>query len=60
MNRSLGIKLPRGGWLKNLFEDLSFRRRGSQKRFVNRFKSIADYEVVEERNRLLLWTRVEG
>ncbi|XP_018317937.1 trichohyalin-like [Mycetomoellerius zeteki] len=39
------FKLPRGGWLKNPFEDLSFiGRRDSQNpmRFMNRFERIAE------------------
>lgn len=50
-----GIKLPRGGWLKNPFEEISFvgRKDGQNlMRFVNRFERIADYEGVEECDKL--------
>jgi len=50
-----GIKFPRGGWLKNPFEELTFIERKdiqNPMRFVQRLKKIADYEDIEMRDRL--------
>lgn len=43
------FRLPRGGWLKNPFEEISFSRRNDPQnpiRFWNKFKKLAEYEQV--------------
>jgi len=48
-------RLPRGGWIKNPFEDLSFRGKSDKQnpiRFLQRFERLASYERVSEEDQI--------
>ncbi|KMQ91596.1 reverse ribonuclease integrase [Lasius niger] len=48
-------KLPRGGWLRSPFEDLTYKGRTDAQnpmKFLKRFEKIANYEGVETREQL--------
>ncbi|KMQ89606.1 retrotransposon ty3-gypsy subclass, partial [Lasius niger] len=54
-NTTVNAKLPRGGWLKSPFEEITYKGRTDTQnpmRFLKRFEKIAIYEGVEEREQL--------
>lgn len=49
------VRLPRGGWLQNPFQDLTYTDKTDKQnpiRFLKRFEKIADYEAVNVRDQL--------
>lgn len=51
----VNAKLPKGGWLKNPFEELKFFGKNdaqNPKKFLRKFENISRYEEVEEREQL--------
>jgi len=59
-NTVLNARLPRGGWLKNPFEDLKFFGRTDRQnpiKFIRRFKKIVEYENVGEIDQIYFFAR---
>ncbi|KMQ83219.1 s68305 gag polyprotein, partial [Lasius niger] len=56
----VNAKLPRGGWLKNPFEELTFKGRidpQNPMKFLRRFEKIARYEGVGKNDQLYFFGR---
>lgn len=54
------IKLPRGGWLKDPFEDIHFKGKTDKQnpiRFLGRFEKLARYENISETDQLYYFAR---
>lgn len=54
-NTPIYARLPRGGWIKNPFEDISFHGKSDRQnpiRFLQRFEKLALYERVSEEDQV--------
>lgn len=59
-NATINAKLPRGGWLKNPFEEIRFFGRTDKQnpiRFLRRFERTTEYEGVGETDRLHFFSK---
>lgn len=55
-----GIRLPRGGWIKNPFDEVRFTGKsddGNPMRFLKKFDNIAKYETVDRSDQLYFFGR---